>query len=51
MNSMVLTAGAGTSTGGSILMIVLYLVFFIGLMYFLMIRPQKKQQKKLYNFL
>jgi len=46
MNSMVLTAGAGTSTGGSILMIVLYLVFFIGLMYFLMIRPQKKQQKK-----
>jgi preprotein translocase subunit YajC len=35
-----------TSTGGSILMIVLYLAFFIGLMYFLMIRPQKKQAKK-----
>ena len=27
-------------------MIVLYLAFFIGLMYFLMIRPQKKQAKK-----
>ena len=45
MSNMIL-GSAGGSTGGSILMIVLYLAFFIGLMYFLMIRPQKKQQKK-----
>ncbi len=44
MGNMILTQQG--STGGSILMIVLYLAFFIGLMYFLMIRPQKKQQKK-----
>lgn len=46
MSNMVLTGGSAPSTGGSILMIVLYLAFFIGLMYFLMIRPQRKQQKK-----
>ncbi|MBR0146497.1 MAG: preprotein translocase subunit YajC [Eubacterium sp.] len=45
MNGSMLLSGT-TSTGGSILMIVLYLAFFIGLMYFLMIRPQKKQAKK-----
>ena len=44
--NMILSSGGGTSTGGSILMIVLYLAFFIGLMYFLMIRPQKKQARK-----
>ena len=44
--NMILSSGGTSSTGGSILMIVLYLAFFIGLMYFLMIRPQKKQAKK-----
>lgn len=29
------------------LSIVLYLVFFLGLMYFMLIKPQKKQQKQL----
>ncbi|MBQ9872070.1 MAG: preprotein translocase subunit YajC [Eubacterium sp.] len=43
--SVFLSSGTG-STGGSMLMIVLYLAFFIVLMYFLMIRPQKKQAKK-----
>ena len=43
--SVFLSGGTG-STGGSMLMIVLYLAFFIVLMYFLMIRPQKKQAKK-----
>ncbi|MCR4838091.1 MAG: preprotein translocase subunit YajC [Eubacterium sp.] len=46
MNGSLLLTQTGGSTGGSILMIVLYLAFFIGLMYFLMIRPQKKQAKK-----
>ena len=44
MNSMLLNQGGSTTS--SIVMIVLYLVFFIGLMYFLMIRPQRKQAKK-----
>ncbi|MCR5148116.1 MAG: preprotein translocase subunit YajC [Eubacterium sp.] len=35
------------ATGGfGIVGIVIYLAFFIGLMYFLLIRPQKKQNKK-----
>ena len=46
MNGSLLLTQTGGSTGGSILMIVLYLAFFIGLMYFLMIRPQRKQAKK-----
>ncbi len=44
--SLILAQESGGSAGGSIMMIVLYLAFFIGLMYFLMIRPQKKQAKK-----
>ncbi len=46
MNGNMILSNGSTSTGGSILMIVLYLAFFIGLMYFLMIRPQKKQARK-----
>ena len=49
MNGYVLldggTAASGAS-GGSIWMIVIYLLFFVGLMYFMLIRPQKKQQRK-----
>lgn len=38
--------GAEAPNGGmNIISIVLYLVFFIGLMYFMIIRPQKKQNK------
>ncbi|MBO5033524.1 MAG: preprotein translocase subunit YajC [Lachnospiraceae bacterium] len=37
------TAGQGTA---SVISLVLMLVFWFGIMYFLMIRPQKKEQKK-----
>ncbi len=44
---MILTqAEEGAQKGVGWLAIVLYLVFLFGLMYFLLIRPQKKQQKK-----
>lgn len=43
---MLLTAEAGSSTGSMLLLIVQ--VGFLGLLlYFMLIRPQKKQQKKL----
>ncbi|MBE6021975.1 MAG: preprotein translocase subunit YajC [Cellulosilyticum sp.] len=42
MNTVLLTAGAG---GGLVSMIVIYAVI-IGLMWFILIRPQKKQQKQ-----
>ena len=35
-----------TSSGGSWLVIIVYVVLIIGFMYFLAIRPQKKQDKK-----
>ena len=44
MNTILLTAGAGAG-GGLISMLVIYAVI-IGLMWFLLIRPQKKQQKQ-----
>ena len=40
-----LTSGAGFGVGG----IIIYLVFFLGLMYFLLIRPQQKQAKQAEN--
>ena len=44
MNTVLLTAGAGA--GGSLIsMLVIYAVI-IGLMWFILIRPQKKQQKQ-----
>lgn len=44
MNTVLLTAGA--TTGGSLVsMLVIYAVI-IGLMWFILIRPQKKQQKQ-----
>lgn len=42
---MLLEAGTSASGKGSFQMIILMVLFFVG-MYFLMIRPQKKQQKK-----
>ncbi len=45
MNTVLLTAGA--ATGGSLIsMLVIYAVI-IGLMWFFLIRPQKKQQKQI----
>jgi len=48
MNGFVLLSdgNASSGTGGSVWMIVIYLLFFVGLMYFMLIRPQKKQQRK-----
>lgn len=47
---MLLTAEAGAAAGGGIVMIV-YIVLIVGFMYFLMIRPQKKEQKKMATML
>lgn len=43
--SILATTGAGAS-GQSTLIMVVYIVILVGFMYFVMIRPQKKQQKK-----
>ncbi len=44
---MLLTAEqAGSLAGGGIITII-YIVLIVGVMYFLMIRPQKKEQKKI----
>ena len=37
---------AGLFGGNQTMVIVLYVVFLIGIMYFLMIRPQKKEEQK-----
>ena len=39
-------AGAGAAAGSGIVMVV-YLVLIFGFLYFFMIRPQKKEQKKI----
>ncbi|MDO4619917.1 MAG: preprotein translocase subunit YajC [Lachnospiraceae bacterium] len=45
MNTILMTEGAGAGAGvGSL---VIWLVVMIGIMYFLMIRPQKNEQKRL----
>ncbi len=40
------TGAASGSAGGSILSIVMIIVFWIVLFYFMIVRPQKKQQKQ-----
>lgn len=40
-------AAAGTGAGGLGLGMILWLVLIFGFMYFFMIRPQKKEQKKM----
>lgn len=45
MNNLLLAAKAAGG-GSSVVIIVLYVVVIIGAMYFLMIRPQKKQDKR-----
>lgn len=49
MYSMLLESGAAQAGGqsGSIVMTVLMLVGWLAVMYFLLIRPQKKQQKQM----
>ncbi len=45
MNNLLLAAKTAGG-GSSVVIIVLYVVVIIGAMYFLMIRPQKKQDKR-----
>lgn len=43
---LLLTGGLQSLFGGQTGIMVIYIVFLIGIMYFLMIRPQKKEEKK-----
>ncbi len=48
MNGILLTANEAAASGaGSLILMVLWIAIIIGFMYFFMIRPQKKEQKKL----
>ncbi len=47
MNYVLATEAAAPAAGGSLWIMVGYIAFFFGLMYFLAIRPQKKEQKKI----
>ena len=48
MNGILLTANDAAQAGvGSLLLMVAWIAIIIGFMYFFMIRPQKKEQKKL----
>lgn len=48
MNGILLTANDTAQAGaGSLLLMVAWIAIIIGFMYFFMIRPQKKEQKKL----
>ena len=42
----VLSSKPQGSTTSSVVMLVMYIVIFVGIFYFLMIRPQKKQKNK-----
>lgn len=42
----ILLAEAGSAAGSGLIMII-YIVMIVGFMYFFMIRPQKKEQKKM----
>lgn len=46
MFSMLLAADANAPQGNSLVIIVLEILFFFGIAYFMIIRPQKKQQKE-----
>ena len=43
---MLLAAKAVSGIGGNMWLIILYVVVIVGAMYFLLIRPQKKNEKK-----
>ncbi len=48
---ILLTENAAAANGMSGIVLVLYIVFFIAFIYFLMVRPQKKEQKRVDNML
>ena len=46
MNFALFTATGDTGAGSMLAMLAMYAIIFIPIIYFLIIRPQKKQQKK-----
>ncbi|MCI5858159.1 MAG: preprotein translocase subunit YajC [Agathobacter sp.] len=46
MGSFLLSSDASVGTGASLISMVVWLVILFAFMYFIMIRPQKKEQKK-----
>ncbi len=48
--NLLLTAAAGSSSSG-IFMMVVYMVVIFAFMYFIMIRPQKKEKERMQNML
>lgn len=46
MNLLLTDAAAAGQGAASMISLVVMLVFWVGIMYFLMIRPQRKEQKK-----
>jgi preprotein translocase, YajC subunit len=51
MNQFMLLGNTSSTSGGGMLILVLELAFLGVVMYFLLIRPQKKQQKQLQTML
>lgn len=47
MFSMLLESSSQPASGGSLVMTIVMLVFWIAVMWFILIRPQKKQQKEM----
>jgi len=47
MNSILLTATEGVSSAYSAIMMVVWIALIVGMFYFMLIRPQKKEQKKM----
>ncbi len=43
---VLVAAGSGSGSGQGMLIMIAYVVIIIGFMYFIAIRPQKKQEKK-----
>ena len=50
MNPMLLNAAGAGGAGGS-LILVIYFVLILGFMYFVMIRPQRREQKRMASML
>lgn len=47
MNSLILTGAGAPEGGGGIFVLIMYIVIFGVAIYFFMVRPQKKEQKRL----
>ncbi len=49
--NLLLTATGGATSSSGILMMVAYMAVIFGFMYFIMIRPQKKEKERMQNML